>query len=250
MTDQALEAFYQAEYRRHVQAQEGPVEKDIRVQAGRAGSLLDFVRPEVDRVARHLDLGSSTGALLSAFQKAYGCQSFGVEPGDAYREYSRRSGHHVVPDLVDLAGDLRRGFDLVSLAHVLEHMSDPVGTLVDLRQSWLVPGGYLLAEVPNLYGHQSLELAHLTAFSRETLQETLRLAGFEVLKLKAHGRPRSRVFKLYLTVLARAESDGPTDGGLRSSPHRVRSRRRMGMIFLRVVTAALPRIGWREYPRP
>jgi SAM-dependent methyltransferase len=36
------------------------------------------------------------------------------------------------------------------MLHVLEHLHDPLGALVKIRD-WLVPGGRLYIEVPNVY---------------------------------------------------------------------------------------------------
>ncbi len=96
-------------------------------------------------------------------------------------------------------------FDLISLAHVLEHIANPVQYLAGLRQNWLTEEGSLLVEVPNLYCHDSFEVAHLVAYSPHSLTQTLQQAGFEIVVFVQHGRPRSSILPLYLTVLARPD---------------------------------------------
>jgi SAM-dependent methyltransferase len=243
MTAEEAEAHYAAEYRKTIQGSEGPIAKDLNFQAMRAGLLIHFLKGKVRRVERHLDIGCSAGILLQQIQQAYGAQETGVEPGDAYRRYARGQGLEVHASLDEVEAGGRR-FDLVSLIHVLEHLPDPVGYLVKLREQVLAPGGRLLLEVPNLYFHDSFEFEHLYAFSRRTLNETLRKAGFQVTAVRIQGRPISQMFPFYITVLAR-----PVSGARR--PFRVRPERRAGLkrqlgsTFRLIVTEKLPRRWWR-----
>ena len=169
----------------------------------------------------------------------------GVEPGDAYREYAQSRGATVVSRLEALNG---QRFDLVTMAHVLEHLPNPVQYLVDLRKERLAPGGNLLIEVPNLYGHQSLELSHAVAFSRGTLTETLFQAGFEVVRMTSHSEPRSRLLSLYLLVLARASVEAASPKEVRSGSGGVRLKRKLGNIRRRRLTQLAPGIVWKPLP--
>jgi SAM-dependent methyltransferase len=237
-----LEAFYQQEYRLLYQGSQGPSEKDLAVQRGRAQALLDLTQGYLPLVTRHLDLGCSAGLLLEAFAGQYGCQAVGVEPGDAYREYAAARGLAIYPSLEaqQAAGEER--FDLISLAHVLEHIAEPVQYLADLRQNWLTDDGSLLVEVPNLYCHDSFELAHLVAYSPHSLMQTLRQAGFEIATLWQHGRPRSAILPLYLTVLARPSLHSAAPGI--SAERWVPARRRLGLLHRRLLTRIAPSRAW------
>jgi hypothetical protein len=64
MTEAESKAFYEAEYRRLYQGQEGPNLKDLAVQSARAESTLGFIQPQVKKLTRILDISCSTGALL------------------------------------------------------------------------------------------------------------------------------------------------------------------------------------------
>jgi SAM-dependent methyltransferase len=242
MTESELAAFYAAEYRRLYQGGEGPDAKDLAVQVGRAEALLAFCQARLAGVKRCLDIGCSAGSLLDAFQRAYGCQVVGVEPGAAYREYARGRGLDVVASLEDLPSTKPGRFDLISLAHVLEHLPDPVGYLANLRESLLEPGGWLLVEVPNLYAHDSFEVAHLVSYSAHTLRETLSQACFGILALEPHGRPRSRLLPLYLTVLARpVKTPAPSQVRLEGN---VRLKRWWGMTRRRLLSRIFPCQAW------
>jgi SAM-dependent methyltransferase len=290
MSDEELEAFYEQEYRQLYQNSQEPSAKDLATQAGRAQSLLSFFTGavaaddsvlDVDRptlnvrhltVNRHLDIGCSAGLLLQSFQAEYHCKSVGIEPGAAYRTYAQARGLEVHatlqayshPDLPQTLNVQRSTFndkfDLISLAHVLEHLPNPVEYLTMLRQEWLTAGGWLLVEVPNLYGHDCFEIAHLVSFSPHTLEQTLQKAGFRIQARLEHGRPRSELIPLYITALARPASDE----SIRDVPVRnegsaitnsvtyqrvipengVRRKRKVAIFRRKVVTRLSPRKAW------
>ena len=214
MTVVELDDFYARQYRQVYQGDEGPTSKDIMIQEGRADFLLEFVKASGHQVHRHLDIGCSSGILLERFKNNLGCEPVGVEPGDAYREYARQKGLVLYPSLDEMLSQSEPRFDLISLAHVLEHIPNPVAYLSDLRENILSASGLILIEVPNLYGHDSFEIAHMSSFSTQILKETLKQAGFRIIKLIKHGQPRSKLIPLYLTALAEPLGR-PVKGGKR-----------------------------------
>ncbi len=240
MTAAELDDFYAREYRQVYQGDSGPTPKDLLIQSERAASLLEFTADSVDGVNRCLDIGCSAGVLLTRFRDRYHCDVAGVPPGAAYRAFAQSRGLTVYPDLADLEPAGEAHFDLVSMAHVLEHIPAPVEYLSDLRVNILNPDGWLLIEVPNLYCHDSFEIAHTVSFSGHTLRQTLHKAGFEIMALKKHGQPRSELLPLYLTVLAKP---GKSTGGLMPESN-VALKRRIGMFRRRVVQKLFPRRAW------
>jgi hypothetical protein len=184
---------------------------------------------------------------MGAIGEAYGCESVGIEPAETYRQYTRARGLTVYRELEDLtpAGEAR--FDLITLAHVLEHLADPVEYLMDLRERWLTVDGTILVEVPNLFGHFSLERPHLICFHPGTLRRALAGAGLVTARLVRHGVPRSRLIPLYLTALSRPALSGAQIRA-RSNPRTVRFRRVIGMLWQRLATRLLP--GWAWLPLP
>ena len=247
LSDQALEAFYAAEYRLAYQGSAGPTRKDLYVQEQRAGVLADFLRRWLQEPAQPntvLDIGCSSGLLLERLSKDFSLDGVGVEPGEAYREYARQRGLMVVAALHDLN---QHRFGLVSMIHVLEHLPDPVAYLQNLRQEHPVESGLLLVEVPNLYAHDSFEIAHLTSFSGRTLTQLLKKAGFSVLALRQHGAPRSKVLPLYLTALAR--SVAAPDAEVKICPEtEVRLKRRLGLLRRRLWERLFPGKAWLPLP--
>ncbi|MFH1636182.1 MAG: class I SAM-dependent methyltransferase [Chloroflexota bacterium] len=243
MSEAEAAEFYQAEYRQLYQGDETPIAKDFATQTARADSLVGFARPYVAAVKRHLDIGCSTGLILQGFQEYYHCQAVGVEPGESYRTYARKQGLMVYAALEELEAKPEPRFDLVSLSHVLEHLPDPVTYLAHLSDAILTPGGGLLLEVPNLYTHNSFEVAHLVSYSAHSLAQVVTKAGYEIIALEKHGRPRSDLLPLYLTLLAR-----PTASQTWSlRPERfVAFKRHLGMLWRRLMGRLFPRWAWKE----
>jgi SAM-dependent methyltransferase len=247
MSDEELDAYYLSNYVTEHQRAESVTEKELRVQAGRARHLARLISREVSTVSRHLDIGSSTGKLMEAVRQAYGCESVGIEPAEIYRSYCAGKGLRVYPDLTGLSEASEGRFDLITMAHVMEHLPDPVGYLGELRQRWLNPGGALVAEVPNLFGHFCLERPHLLCFHAATLRRALEVAGFQTLRVVRHGAPRSHLIPLYLTAIAKPARE-PTIGRGRSVARGVQLRRSLGMAWHRLTSRLLPRWAWLPLP--
>jgi 2-polyprenyl-3-methyl-5-hydroxy-6-metoxy-1,4-benzoquinol methylase len=249
MSDEELENFYQKEYRQVYQGMEGPNKKDLHVQRERAKALVAFTGSHVTPGIRHLDIGSSAGLLLHTFQEQFQTDPVGIEPGIAYRRYATSLGLKVYESLDALHENGEMLFQLISLAHVLEHITDPVGYLQGLRQDLLDEDGQLLLEVPNLYAHDSFELAHMVAFSAHTLVQTMKKGGFEVVSLRKHGRPRSQLLPLYITVMARPVKGWLEGGDARPKPEaNVQLKRSMGMLKRRVLQKFFPHRAWLPLP--
>ena len=160
---------------------------------------------------------------------------------DAVRRNPR--GHIVVDDGHRFLARSRERYDLISMAHVLEHLPDPVEYLAHLRTTRLTPDGYLLIEVPNLYAHDCFETAHMVSYSANTLSQTLQKAGFTLSAIKIHGQPRSEVIPLYLSILAKAAAQAQPD--FVPQPERqVALKRSIGMLRRRWLTKLVPKKAW------
>jgi 2-polyprenyl-3-methyl-5-hydroxy-6-metoxy-1,4-benzoquinol methylase len=243
-TQAELDAFYSRQYRTLMQGSESPEKRNRAIEGARAALLVQRLKEGgVLKVRRHLDIGASTGVFLRRTGREFHCEGVGVEPGEEHRRFAAESGLRMYSSLTEAEQGETGCFDLVSLSHVLEHLPSPLQTLTQIRQKFLTPGGWLLVEVPNLYAHPSLEIAHLSAFSRHTLVEMVRKAGFRVYSLVVHGLPRSNVLKLNLTLLAQPELMDGHDYHIK--PERlVRLKRRLGMFYRKVVD----RWAWLPFP--
>ncbi len=242
MDEEETATFYASEYRLLNEGSTAPTSRNSAVQQARAEHLASFVRPKINTLNRHLDIGCSMGMLLKQFVQEYHCQPFGIEPGDAHRKQAQEHGLIVFASIEELEKDSEASFDLISMSHVLEHLSDPIGTLTHLRESLMSPDGWLLVEVPNLYVHDSFEVAHTLAFSEHTLKETFRQSGFEVVQFKKHGIPNSALLELFMTALCRA-AESPDLAPIRPE-HRVTVKRKAGMVWRHVLERINPQQAW------
>ena len=243
MTEAESVAFYAVEYRLLNEGSVDPTTRNIAAQKARAESLLAFTVPFVEKVSRHLDVGCSMGILLQRFAEQFHCQPVGIEPGEAHRTRACKAGLAVHASLEDLEKAGAGRFDLISMSHVLEHLPDPVGYLVHLREALLGPKGWLLLEVPNLYAHDSFEVAHLVSYSAHTLLQTLKKAGFEIVKIERHGRPRSALLPLYITLLARPKTTSSQPLDIQAE-QQVPLKRQVGMLRRRILEKLMPKRAW------
>lgn len=223
--------FYESEYRLLYLGQATPRTDQLEVQRLRATHLTDFFAFQGSYLpTHHLDIGCGSGALLHAIKKRFGCHVSGIELDKAHRIFATESGT-VYESLEEWFAHESAKADLVSLSHVLEHLTDPVGYLIKLRTNVMPYESRLLLEVPNLYFHSSLEIAHPFAFSKTTLENVLTQAGFELLRYKLHSVPHSRLSPLYIAAIAR-----PCENA-RQTLHRrdrySRQRRKLGRMLLR-----------------
>ena len=243
MSESEIDEFYKSEYRRLNQGgSEEPVEKEIAIQRARADALFTLFSAKVRKVTRHLDIGCSAGLLLAKFQEYYHCDAIGIEPGNAFREYAIRQKLTVYSSLDELRQGGEEKFDLISMSHVLEHMADPVAYLMQLRESFLTQSGWLYLEVPNLYAHESFEIAHLYSFSSHTVTQVLQKAGYQIVRMVKHGQPRSKFTPLYINVLARPDLSVPHSFSV-SPEHGVRNKRRRGVYIRDRMNSLLRLIG-------
>ena len=244
-----LAAFYAMGYRELRQGTEGPTAKDLAMQTARARLTVGLVDQQLRSVSRHLDLGSSSGALLEAVRDRFGAQGVGIEPGEVYRRHAVARGLRVFPSQAQLAEAGEAPFDLVTAMHVLEHLPDPIQTLANLRREHMNPEGFLLIEVPNLAEHEALELAHLHAFTRSSLKDTAGRAGFRVLWARCHGSFRSPVLRLYITLLAQPTHHPQVRRYPPFAARRSRLVRRIGVAKRRFFTRHFPDWTWQSPER-
>ena len=240
--------FYSEDYRKIYQKSAEPTKKDLWVQQKRAQIILSTIKTLIyGKPERHLDIGASSGILLETFKQAYGCESVGIEPGIAYREFAERQGLEMNPSIDSLLEQEPIRFDFISIIHVLEHLENPLETLLTIRNELLIENGYLLIEVPNFYFHDSYELAHLTCFTPHTLIEMVKKAGYQILFTNTHGLPRSSLLNLYITLLARPEPEAKDKQNIIPDCF-VREKRRMGFLYRKLIQKIAPEKAWIPIP--
>jgi SAM-dependent methyltransferase len=134
-----------------------------------------------------LDFGCGVGDFATAAARG-GVRVDAVEADAVARDLAARRGVSVYKDLAALPAEhTSRGYDLIALLDVLEHVRDPVGLLTAMR-ALVRPRGALYLSVPNhrapqarLLGarwDQATNPTHLFLFSAESLRLLLRRADF------------------------------------------------------------------------
>ncbi|MFN9450154.1 MAG: class I SAM-dependent methyltransferase [Rubrivivax sp.] len=185
-TDAELAAWYARKYRQDYKASVTPKLTHV-LRAGRqardrwqwAHAQQPGFRPE-----RSIDIGASSGEFVYLMQRQ-GVDAVGLEPHEGYSEHARRAlGVRVLTGVLQqrLAELPAHHYDLVSMFHVLEHLTNPVASLRALSQL-LSPQGFLLIEVPDVARLSSPKntffKAHTFYFSAHSLGATVRAAGLE-----------------------------------------------------------------------
>ena len=133
---------------------------------------------------RILDIGSGTGVNLAAFNKAG--KASGVDISEKAIGFCRERGLSDVTfgPVEDLPYE-ENTFDIVTALDVLEHVSEPVEVLREMRKV-LKPDGKIVMTVPAfriLWSQHDEALCHLRRYKKKVLLHDLSEAGLEVEKV-------------------------------------------------------------------
>lgn len=157
--------------------------------------LLSFVMakgvPPYRGSGRFLDVGCGGGSYLYRL-KQWGWNVYGVEPSAAGAAQARSLGLNVYQGQIEEAGFPDSFFDVVRLNHVLEHLTDPHGTMREIRRI-LKPDGMVYLTVPNtrsvnfwLFGENWYGLdvpRHVISYCPRALRFLCAASGFEISNL-------------------------------------------------------------------
>jgi SAM-dependent methyltransferase len=184
-TADEIASFYSdAYYGTPGQKFEGLVESFVRLVGSRH---VRFLAHGLPKGARVLDVGCGRGVLLAELA-GQGLEVHGVEvSADAVRGADPRAQIRIAAHLRDAAYP-SAFFDQVIIWHVLEHLPDPLGTLLEVRRI-LKPGGRFVVAVPSFASRQArwagsawfhLDVPrHLYHFPLSALRQLLDRTGFE-----------------------------------------------------------------------
>jgi SAM-dependent methyltransferase len=136
---------------------------------------------------RLLDVGCGNGLFLKKM-RGLGWQVAGVEPDPKAVQVARNQHGLQVSQGTLMAAELQENsFDVVTMSHVIEHVSDPIDLLRACHRV-LKPGGKLVAVTPNnqslgqkWFGDSCLALdppRHLYLFSPRSIERCAQQAGF------------------------------------------------------------------------
>jgi 2-polyprenyl-3-methyl-5-hydroxy-6-metoxy-1,4-benzoquinol methylase len=153
---------------------------------------VETIQRLVKKKQRIIEIGSGHGFFLKKMADL-GWDITGIEISKQRREDSEKRTKVKIlnVNLNDNTENLGK-FDIVLLFHVLEHISEPVEFLANIKKM-LSKNGKLIIEVPNVkdhHLHSSKEYtewywqkAHLNYFSSNTLKHTLQKAKFKKISI-------------------------------------------------------------------
>lgn len=137
---------------------------------------------------RYVDVGSGMGGILDLV-KPWAKEIHAVEPQKDIRNTLERLGYNVHSSIASLANQSTK-FDLVTLFHVFEHLTEPLQSLKYLNEV-TAPGGKIFIEVPhagdaliNAFDLDAFKKftfwsEHLVLHTRKSLATLLEAAGFK-----------------------------------------------------------------------
>jgi 2-polyprenyl-3-methyl-5-hydroxy-6-metoxy-1,4-benzoquinol methylase len=160
---------------------------------------IDLIRKYKPETKTMLDIGSGLGGFASVAKKS-GFEVTGLEPQKEQCDMANELFHVDLycTNFEKFYYQDRKKYDVVHLHHVLEHVRDPKGTLLGIREK-LNENGILILEVPNQFFSLKTELYaklgkanfekslnpyhHIYFFSPYTLKKMLLKTDFKILEL-------------------------------------------------------------------
>jgi len=182
--DADLREFYALRYRRVYKRSAEPLRRHAYRESGRALQRFEHIRAYVQPGAKTLDVGCGAGFFPFVMRYA-GADAWGLEPNEAYAGWGQRMlDLHIQPGFVQDLEPQGGSFDVITMFHVLEHLSDP-GAALSRLHACLANDGVLVVEVPNIEStfhapEHSFHAAHLYNFNASTLCALARRHGFDV----------------------------------------------------------------------
>ncbi len=142
-----------------------------------------------------LDVGAGTGKILDLLSPV-AAKTAGVEPNKEARQDLEKLGYTVYPSTEKVT---ENNFDVVTLFHVLEHLTEPIEILKSIRDK-MTTGGKLVIEVPHagdllisVLENEAFKAftfwsEHLILHTRKSLETFLKTAGFSKITITGFQR--------------------------------------------------------------
>lgn len=183
--EEEIKNFYSKQYRKEYKGITKPKKKHVYRDAREAMKRYNYFKEIISRGDSLLDIGAGTGVFIYTMRQL-GLNAKGIEPDENHARYAREKIQ--VPVTTEFAQDIdtEESFDIVTLHHVLEHMTNPLWELKKIS-AILKENGHLIVEVPNAEDIKQdpknrYHKAHIYTFNPETLAALGNRAGFHVVK--------------------------------------------------------------------
>ena len=151
-----------------------------------------FIQKIISKKSRVLEIGSGHGFFLE-IMKTNGFDIIGYDISKEKRKYSKKITDVPVYDInINEKIPADNKFDIVVLFHTLEHITEPITLLKNIKKL-LKPKGKILIEVPNsddfhlklnkFYKEFYWERAHIHYFNPKILKNVIRKSGFKNIRI-------------------------------------------------------------------
>ena len=151
-----------------------------------------FIKKIIPKKSRVLEIGSGHGFFLE-IMKTNGFDIIGYDISKEKRKYSKKVTDVPVYDInINEKISMDDKFDIVVLFHTLEHITEPITLLKNIKKL-LKPKGKILIEVPNsddfhlklnkFYKEFYWERAHIHYFSPKILKNVIHKGGFKNIRI-------------------------------------------------------------------
>ena len=191
VSSRGLESYYRHFYRGRLDAHALAAHRQKGVAQAK-GQIAYLLEQQLKlKVSAALDYGTAEGSLGHEL-RTIADKVWVTEIDPQFVELLKQDGTLALVDHQDLGSERFAGFfDLVTISHVLEHLTDPYEAM-DLFASILKPGGLLLVDIPNEVrmlqrGFQAK--GHLSYFTKETFARFTDIHGaFDIVELRTCNR--------------------------------------------------------------
>lgn len=154
--------------------------------------IVDFLAPHVsNKKARILDIGCSTGCLLSLLKERGYTNLIGMDPSPSCVEtVKQRYGIEAIASTIS-ALETTEHFDVIILSAVLEHLVD-LNSSTRKVASMLKPDGLLFLEIPDaerFFTHiftpfQQFSIEHINYFTQHSVAYLLSKCSFKIIEMR------------------------------------------------------------------
>lgn len=189
MTADSYDRFYASEYPLIYRAISKPDDHYFLNRVAYGHSVVDFIEEKGKSCGKEvLEIGCAGGGIVKAFEER-GYHALGVDLSPSYIEFGKSKGVNVRCCHSGKLLKENKVYDIIILNHVLEHFTDLKNELEIVRKLLNPQGGLLFVAVPGiknlLFSYcndflQFLQNAHVYHFTQDTLVQTLKLHGFDV----------------------------------------------------------------------
>lgn len=206
MTPSWYDQYYQHEYRRQGAYYKGLfVEKEVQIfynpqalfhkAVVHGQKIIDEIRPFINK-GLTIEVGSSSGGILSAFKQNFESKVIGIEPSEEEAKCAVDNGIYTFNTMFENLSEDIPPVDVMLCVRTLNHLLDPK-LFLEWAHTKLKPGGKIVLEVMNFRAvakrlgsvEKAVQIDHVYMFTPETLRTLVCLFGFSIVYINTDRDP-------------------------------------------------------------